>query len=210
VGILVTHGGHTLTEIGSPVFATRTEASWRHYLRLAVNAFVTMLDIGLFAVSAAWVGLAAAVLLVGFELVAAPRLEMSTGGLLVSALILAVVGCFAAGIASEGPVRRNRRIVGNNNIEIAVARALSAVLVGWLFVYAADKLQPLQDDISIPLAMGIDLLAQTGRVGLLVVPLLGVPLAWGVKVTELLGKAVEETELPVLFVVWIAGMMLLG
>lgn len=169
-----------------------------------------MLDIGLFAVSAAWVGLAAAVLLIGFELVAAPRLEMSTGGLLVSALILAVVGCFAAGIASEGPVRRNRRIVGNNNIEIAVARALSAVLVGWLFVYAADKLQPLQDDISIPLAMGIDLLAQTGRVGLLVVPLLGVPLAWGVKVTELLGEAVEETELPVLFVVWIAGMMLLG
>jgi hypothetical protein len=41
-------------------------------------------------------------------------------------------------------------------------------------------------------------------------PLIGVPLALGVKVTELLGEAVEETELPVLFVVWIAGMMLLG
>jgi hypothetical protein len=36
-----------------------------------------------------------------------------------------------------------------------------------------------------------------------------VPLALGVKLTELAGKGVEETELPVLFVVWIVGMMLL-
>lgn len=169
-----------------------------------------MLDLGLFAIAAALVGLAAAVVLISFELVEGAQLQLSTGTMLVSALVLAVVGCFAAGIAAEGPVRRNRRIVGNSDLEIAVARALSAVLVGVLFLYGAARLEVLRDDISLPLALGIDLIALAGRVGLWVMPLIGVPLALGVKVTALLGEAVEETELPVMFVVWIGGMMLLG
>jgi len=167
-----------------------------------------MLDLGLFAVSAALIGLAAAVMLVALGLVDA-EIEIATGPLLISALVLAVVGCFTAGIASEGPVRRNRKIVGNSEIEIAIARAVSAFAVGLIFVFAATRLQPLIDDVPFPLVVGIDLLELAGRVGLWVMPLIGVPLALGVKLTELLGRAVEETELPVLFVVWIAGMMLL-
>jgi hypothetical protein len=191
------------------VYSTRTEGTWRHYLRLAINAFATMLDIGLFAVASALVGLAVSVVLVGFELVDAD-LKMSTGALMVSALVLGVVGSFAAGIASEGPIRRSTRLVGNSNLEVAVARAISALLVGLLFLYLVRRLEPLRDDLSIPLVMGLDVLEVAGRVGLWVMPLIGVPLALGVKVTELLGEAVEETELPVLFVVWISGMMLLG
>ncbi len=169
-----------------------------------------MLDLGLFAIAAALVGLAGAVLLISFELVDAAPLQLSTGSLLVSALVLAVVGCFAAGIASEGPVRRNRRIIGDSNLEMAIARALSVLIVGVLFWYVAARLEPLRDDLSPPLVAGIDLVALAGRVGMWLMPLIGVPLALGVKVTALLGEAVDETELPVLFVVWIAGMMLLG
>lgn len=175
---------------------------------MAANAFATMLDLGLFAVSAALVGLAAAVTLAAFGLVDA-QIELATGPLLISALVLTVVGCFTAGIAAEGPVRRNRKIVGNSEFEIAVARAVSAFVVGMLFLFAADQLRPLIDDVPFPLAMGIELFELAGRVGLWVMPLIGVPLALGIKVTELLGRAGEETELPVLFVVWIAGMMLL-
>ncbi|MDP3983738.1 MAG: hypothetical protein Q8Q52_01865 [Acidimicrobiia bacterium] len=203
------NGGHTLTDTSDPVFSSRNEADWRHYLRLAANAFATMLDIGLFAVAAALVGLAAAVILAGFGIVDGV-VDLSTGALLVSSLVLGVVGCFAAGIASEGPIRRNRRVVGNNNLEVAIARAASALVVGLIFLYLAGRLEPIRDDLSAPLVTGIDLLSLAGRVGLWVMPLIGVPLALGVKVTELLGEAVEETELPVLFVVWVAGMMLLG
>lgn len=208
MGILAPDGATTLTETSAPVYSSR--AGWKHYVRLAVNAFVTMLDIGLFALAASLVGLAAAVLLVGFELVDAPELEMSTGGLLVSALVLAVVGCFAAGIASEGPIRRNRKVVGNNDLEIAIARAISAFLVGLLFLYLARRLEPLRNDISIPLYLGMDQLVLAGRVGLWLMPLVGVPLTLGVKLSRMLGETVEETEMPVLFVIWIAGMMLLG
>jgi hypothetical protein len=167
-----------------------------------------MLDLGLFAVAASLIGLAAAVMLAALGLIEA-EIELSTGPLLISALVLTVVGCFAAGIAAEGPVRRNRKIVGNSEIEIAIARALAALVVGALFLFAAARLEPLIDDVPFPLVMGIELFELAGRVGLWVMPLIGVPLALGVKLTELLGRAVEETELPVLFVVWVAGMMLL-
>jgi hypothetical protein len=175
---------------------------------LAANAFATMLDLGLFAVSAALIGLAAAVMLAALGLANAD-IELATGPLLISALVLTVVGCFAAGIAAEGPVRRNRKIVGNSEMEIAIARAVSAFVVGLLFLFAAARLQPLFDDVPFPLAMGIELFELAGRVGVWVMPLIGVPLTWGIKSTELLGRAVEETELPVLFVVWVTGMMLL-
>jgi hypothetical protein len=154
------------------------------------------------------IGLAAAIVLITVGIVDL-EIDLSTGPLLVSALVLIVVGCFAAGIASEGPIRRNRKIVGNSELEIALARAVSAFVVGAVFLFAADQLQPLVDDVPLPLNMGIGLLELAGRVGLWIMPLIGVPLALGVKLTELLGKGVEETELPVLFVVWIVGMMLL-
>lgn len=190
------------------MYSARTGAGWKHYVRLAANAFATMLDLGLFAFAAALIGLAAAIVLITVGIVDV-EIDLSTGPLLVSALVLIVVGCFAAGIASEGPIRRNRKIVGNSELEIALARAVSAFVVGAIFLFAADQLQPFVDDVPLPLNMGIGLLELAGRVGLWIMPLIGVPLALGVKLTELLGKAVEETELPVLFVVWIVGMMLL-
>lgn len=202
------NGGRTLTDTSSRVFSSRANAGWKHYVRLAANAFATMLDLGLFAFAAALIGLAAAIALITVGIVDV-EIDLSTGPLLVSSLVLIVVGCFAAGIASEGPIRRNRKIVGNSELEIAIARAVSAVVVGLLFLLAARQLQPLVDDVPSPLNMGIGLLELAGRVGLWIMPLIGVPLALGVKLTELLGKAVEETELPVLFVVWIVGMMFL-
>jgi hypothetical protein len=197
-----------VTETSGAMFRVLPAAGWRHYLRLGVNAFATMLDLGLFAVGAGVVGLAASLILVGFGLVEAD-LEMSTGALLVSALVLAVVGAFFAGVASEGPVRRNRPIVGHNDFEITLARAAASVVVGAMFLLVAGRLAPLLEEMPAPFLSAVDLLRVAGRVGLWVMPLIGLPLSLGVKRTALLGEAVEETDLPLLFAVWAMAIMLL-
>ena len=181
---------------------------WRYYLRLAASSFAIMLDLGLFAIGAALVGLGVAVFLSSFDVVAAET-ELSTGSALVSALVLGVVGTFAMGIASEGPVRRASRLVVTSEAEAAVARAISSVLVGVLFIFLAGRLRSLVVDMPVPIESGVELLRAAGIAGLATVPLIGVPLAWAVRRSGVLGETAAEADLPIMFSVWVVALIFL-
>lgn len=188
--------------------SSATSEGWRYYLRLVANSFATMLDLGLFAIGAALVGLGVAVLLSSFGVVAAET-ELSTGSALVSALVLGVVGTFAMGIASEGPVRRASRLVVTSDAEAAVARAISSVFVGILFIFLAGRLRSLVVGLPVPIERGVELLRSAGIAGLGIVPLVGVPIAWAVKRSGVLGETAAEADLPIQFSVWVVALIFL-
>jgi hypothetical protein len=56
---------------------------------------------------------------------------------------------------------------------------------------------------------GIELVRTTGRAALWPVALIGVPLAWGVHQSRILGDSAEETDLPIMFATWIVAVILL-
>jgi hypothetical protein len=182
---------------------------WRYYLRLVSNSFATMLDLGLYALGAALAGLGIALVLAGLGLVDRDT-GLSTGSGLVSAMVLGIAGAFLMGIASEGPARRNNRASVRNELERALSRAVSSVLVGIGLIFAAGLLLPLVGDYPAPLSKGVELVRRTGIAGLWPVPLIGVPLAWAVRHPSVLGEAGIEVELPVMFTVWILALLLLN
>jgi hypothetical protein len=196
-----------LTEAAGSILTNRTSTGWRYYTRLAINSFATMLDLGLFTLGAALVGVGLAVLLAGFDVVDAD-LDLSTGSVLVSALVLGVVGTFSMGIASEGPVRRASTFVPHNDHERAIGRAIASFLVGLILIAVADRLARFADDVSAPLVTGIELVRTTGRAALWPVPLIGVPLAWGIHRSRILGESAEELDLPIMFATWVVAVIL--
>ena len=197
-----------LTEATGSILTNRTSTGWRYYTRLAINSFATMLDLGLFTLGAALVGLGLAVLLAGFDVVDAET-NLSTGSVLVAALVLAVVGTFSMGIASEGPARRASSFTPHNEYERAIGRALSAIAVGVILIAVSDRLVEFADDVSAPLVTGIELIRTTGQAALWPVALIGVPLAWGVHQSRILGESAEETDLPIMFATWVVAVILL-
>ena len=182
---------------------------WRYYARLIVNSFATMLDLGLYALGAAFGGLGIALTLAGMGLVGRDT-GLTTGTGLVSAIVLGVAGAFFMGIASEGPARRNNRAFVHDELERALSRAVSSVLVGIGLIYAAGVLLPLVEDFPAPMAQAVGLMRATGVAGLWPVSLIGVPLAWVVRHPSLLGDAGVEVELPIMFTVWIVALLLMN
>jgi len=197
-----------LTEASGSVLTDRTTSGWRYYTRLGINSFATMLDLGLYTLGAALVGLGLAILTVGFGVVDVET-DLSTGAVLVSALVLGVVGTFSMGIASEGPARRASTFSPHNDNEQAIGRALATFAVGVILIAVADRLGQFADEVSAPLVTGIELIRTTGRAALWPVSLIGVPLAWGIRRSRILDESAEETDLPVMFAVWVVAVMLL-
>jgi hypothetical protein len=197
-----------LTEAAGSILTNRTSTGWRYYTRLVINSFATMLDLGLFTLGAALVGVGLAVLLAGFDVIDA-ELDLSTGAVLVSALVLGVVGTFSMGIASEGPARRASTFVPHNDHERAIGRAVASFVVGIILISLSDRLGQFADDVSAPLVTGIELIRTTGEAALWPVPLIGVPLAWGIHRARILGEFAEETDLPIMFATWVVAVILL-
>jgi hypothetical protein len=197
-----------MAETSTVVGPARRE-DWRYYVRLVSNSFATMLDLGLYSLGAALAGLGIALALAGLGLVDRDS-GLSTGSGLVTAMVLAVAGAFLMGIASEGPARRNNRAFVQNELERALARALSSVLVGIVLIFAAGMLRPLVEDFPAPINQGVELMRKAGIAGLWPVPLIGVPLAWGIRHPLALGDAGIELELPVMFTVWTLALLLLN
>jgi hypothetical protein len=202
------HASDGLTEAAGSILTDRTSTGWRYYTRLAINSFATMLDLGLFTLGAALVGLGLAVLLAGFDVVDAET-NLSTGSVLVAALVLSVVGTFSMGIASEGPARRASSFIPHNEYERAIGRALASIAVGVILMAVSDRLVEFADDLSAPLVTGIELIRTTGQAALWPVALIGVPLAWGVHQSRILGDSAEETDLPIMFATWVVAVILL-
>lgn len=171
-----------------------------YYLRLTTGGFRTMLDVALLVVGSGLVGLAAAVLLDGLE-VAGNGLGLSTAAALGSALVLGVVGAFAFGVASEGGYGIDRYVVGFPRAEIAIARAVTGVVIAVALQWGAGLLGEVAADQNVALRAGVAMVAAAGVAGIWV-SLLGAPIAWVLRRgLDRLGWGVA-LELPVLFASW--------
>jgi hypothetical protein len=187
-----------------------TGAQIKRYAILGYGAFGTMLDIGLMVVGSLLVGLAVSVLLAGFDLVDVIQ-DLSTGAMLGSALVLAVIGLFCLGLATEGPLGRGRDLVGFKLWEIGLGRVIAVLVVGWILIVAHGLIGDAVDGLPIPITTGADGIRAAGVAGLTVMPLLGVPLALVARWYPDGPEWLPSIDVPIMFVVWaVATMGLIG
>ena len=181
----------------------------KRYAILAYGALGTMLDVGLMVLGALLVGLAIAVLLAGFELVNVSQ-DLSTGSMLVSSLVLAVVGLFCLGVAAEGPLGRGRRLTGFKIWEIGIGRTLAVFGVGFGAILAYEFIIQFLDGLPEPLHKGMEGLRAVGVAGMIWMPIIGVPLSLLVRWASTKWSWMPLADFPVMFLVWaIATMMIL-
>ncbi|HET7846748.1 MAG TPA: hypothetical protein VFL72_04590 [Acidimicrobiia bacterium] len=178
----------------------------KRYAILAYGAFGTMLDVGLMVLGSLLVGLSIAVLLAGFEIVNVVQ-ELSTGGMLASALVLAIVGLFCLGVASEGPLGRGRKLVGFQLWEVGIGRTVAVFLVGFIGLLVYGFISGVLEDLPEPLHKGAEGLRAVGIAGMVVMPLIGVPLSLLVRWAPNAPTWLDKAEIPVLFVVWAIATM---
>jgi hypothetical protein len=196
-----------VTEITTP--KPSAFAMLKRYAILAYGALGTMLDVGLMVLGAMVVGLAIAVLLAGFEF-ADLSLELSTGTMLISAIVLAVTGLFCLGLASEGPLGRGRRLVGFKIWEVGIGRTLAVFGVGFAALLLYGFIGRFLDGLPEPLLKGTEAIRAVGVSGMTVMPLLGVPLSLLARTARGRIAWAQYADVPLMFVVWaIAAMVVL-
>jgi hypothetical protein len=181
----------------------------KRYAVLAYGAFGTMADVGLLVLGSLLVGLSLSVLLAGFGLVDVVPEEISTGPMLVSALVLAVAGLFCLGLASEGPLGRGRRLVGFKLWEVGIGRIIAVVLVGFIAYFAHRLLEGVIEGLPLPLLKGAAGLRTVGVAGMTAMPLIGVPLAMLLRGAPVEHEWVHRADVPALFVVWAVATLIL-
>lgn len=183
----------------------------RRYAILAYGAFGTMADVGLMVLGAILVGLAIAVLLGGFGLVEVTREDLSTGQMLVSAIVLAVTGLFCLGVASEGPLGRGRRLVGFKLWEVGIGRTLAVFAVGFAGLLIYQFVGGLIEGVPTPIYRGLEGLRATGVAGMTAMPLIGVPVSLAFRAAPDRFSWLRQLEVPSMFVVWaIAAFVILS
>jgi hypothetical protein len=181
----------------------------KRYAILAYGAFGTMADVGLMVLGSLLVGLSLAVLFGGFGLVEVTTQELSTGEMLISAIVLAVIGLFCLGVASEGPLGRGRRLVGFKIWEVGIGRTIAVFLVGLIGLLLYDFIGGLIESVPAPLYKGAEGFRVVGVTGMTVMPLLGVPLSLLVRAVPEDNAWARNADIPVMFVVWTVSAMIL-
>lgn len=181
----------------------------KRYAILAYGAFGTMADVGLMVLGSLLVGLSLAVLLGGFGLVEVTAQELSTGEMLISAIVLAVVGLFCLGVASEGPLGRGRRLIGFKLWEVGIGRTLAVFLAGLVALILYDLIGGLIDTVPAPLHKGVEGFRVVGVAGMTAMPLLGVPLSLLARAAPDDYAWLRDADIPVLFIVWTVAAMLI-
>jgi hypothetical protein len=178
----------------------------KRYAILAYGAFGTMLDVGLMVLGSLLVGLSAAVLLAGFDIVDVGG-DLSTGTMLISAVVLAVTGLFCLGVASEGPLGRGRRLVGFKLWEVGIGRTLAVFGVGFGALALYGLAIGFLDGLPVPLHQGTQGLRAVGVAGMTAMPLLGVPLSLVARGLPVEAEWVHRSDVPVMFIVWAVASM---
>jgi len=178
----------------------------KRYAILAYGAFGTMLDVGLMVLGSLLVGLSMAVLLAGFDVVDVAG-DLSTGTMLISAVVLAVTGLFCLGVASEGPLGRGRRLVGFRLWEVGIGRALAVFAIGFGALLLYGVMGRVLDGLPKPLLQGAEVLRAVGVAGMTAMPLFGVPLSLGVRWLPVEAEWVHRADVPAMFIVWALASM---
>lgn len=181
-------------------------ATLKRYGILAFGSFGTMFDIALMVLGSLMIGLSLSVLLVGLDLVRREQ-DLTTGAMLISAMVLAVVGLFCLGIASEGPLGRGRRLVGFKLWEVGLGRAIAAFSTGLIALVVHGFAADLISDVPDPIVTGVEGLHAVGITGLTVMPLIGVPLSVLARWQASDQRWAELAEIPLMFVVWAIAVM---
>lgn len=182
-------------------------ATLRRYGVLAYGSFGTMFDVGLMVLGSLLIGLALSVLLVGLDVVTR-ELDLSTGAMLISSMVLAVVGLFCLGIASEGPLGRGRRLVGFKLWEVGLGRAVAVFLTGLVVIFAYRLVAGLLEEVPDPIVTGAEGLRTVGVTAMTVMPLLGVPLSIVARWLSTEQRWARLAEIPLMFVVWVVAVMI--
>lgn len=167
-----------------------------------------MLDVALVVIGSALLGLAFAVLLDGFELVTV-GLDLSTGAMLGSSLVIGIVGGFALGVASEGPLGRGRRSVGLNENHVLLARILASVVVGLLLLLIRDLIDGFLPDLPLPFQIGAEIIQAAAIAAVTSVPVLAVPLAWWTRSGGFGAAMAADGDIPLMYFVWAVTTMIL-
>lgn len=181
----------------------------KRYAILAYGTIGTVGAVGLLVLGSLLVGLSIAVLLEGFGLVDVFTEELSTGATLISAIVLAVVGLFCLGVASEGPLGRGRRLVGFQLWEIGIGRTLAAFVTGLIGLLIYGMLSGPLEGLPGPVIKGAEGIRAVSVAGMTVMPLLGVPLSLATRLAPEPYLWVREAEVPVFFVVWAVSAMII-
>lgn len=178
----------------------------KRYAILSYGALGTMFDVGLMVLGSLLIGLSVAVLLAGFELIDVSQ-QLSTGAMLISAVVLAVVGLFFLGVASEGPLGRGRRLIGFELWEVGIGRVIAvfALGIGALLLY--QLVLGFLDGLPRPLHQGAEGIRAVGQAGVTIMPLVGVPLSILVRWLPVEYEWVHRADVPVMFVVWAVSAM---
>lgn len=180
----------------------------RYYARLAAGSFRTTLDIGMLVIGSGIIGLAAALLLDFLDFVDL-NLELSTGGFLASLLVIAVLGAFALGVASEGRYGATEVVAGYPHGEVMIGRAIGAGTMGALFLIGSVLLEPLVADLPVTFAAAVEVLRAAGISGVTVVPVVAIPVAWWLRHgLERIGFG-EQLELPAIYAIWVVATLVL-
>ena len=173
-----------------------TASQARRLLGLGLHTLGTSFDVGLLVVGTGLVGLAIAVLLDGFDVVEI-GLSDSTGSMLGSGLVIAVFGAFALGVAVEGPIGYSSRRRGTfNDIEVAIAGVVGALIAGLVLVLIANYARGFIDELPMAFDFGVTVIHSAGRAGMTAGLFLGVRELWGHNTW------IEEIELPIFYVIW--------
>jgi flagellar biosynthesis protein FliQ len=190
----------------TPTPRTSAFAAIKRYAVLAYGAFGTMLDVGLMVLGAMLVGLAVAVLLAGFD-IAETSMDLSTGAMLISAIVLAVTGMFCLGIASEGPLGRGRRLVGFKLWEVGIGRTLAVFGVGFGALLLYGVATRFLEGLPVPLHQGTEALRAVGVTGMTIMPLIGVPLSLLIRGVPVKYEWIHRADVPIMFIVWAVAAM---
>ncbi len=181
----------------------------KRYAILGYGAFGTMADVGLMVLGSLLVGLSLAVLVGGFGLAEVTTQELSTGEMLISAIVLAVVGLFCLGVAAEGPLGRGRRLVGFKLWEVGIGRTLAVFLAGLVSLLLYDFIGGVLETVPGPIYQGLEGFRVVGVAGMTAMPLLGVPLSLVARAAPDSYAWARKTEIPVMFVVWAVTALIL-
>ena len=179
---------------------------FRYYLALGIGTFRTGLDLAMLVLGTGLLGLAAATLLDGFEIIDL-ALDSGIGATLGAALVIGVCGGFALGIASEGRYGTARSVDGFPSLEVAVGRILAIGIMSFVLLWAAGMLDSVVAELPYQFAVAVAVVRTVGATGLFAA-LLGVPAAWGIRRgLDRLGWG-SKLEMPTLYLIWLVAALI--
>jgi len=100
-------------------------------------------------------------------------------------------------------------LIGYDEVEILIARLVTAVVVGFLILIARGYLVDLVVDLPVPFRVGIDAMRAVAIAGMTAVPILAVPLAWWVRSGAFGASFAADGDIPILYFIWAIATMVL-